>query len=107
MQVLTYSVYIEEFIGLRVNGKLINFSGAWEAYNCLKNKKVYCRFKSIIEMMELGVFSGTLFKEVYSFLEDHALLERFVEKGDIKFEPPIRRPAKIIALARNYRDHAK
>ena len=107
MKVLTYSVSKEEFIGLQVDGKLINFSFAWEAYNCFRKEKARFQFKSIAEMIEIGIFSGSIFKEVYRFLKDHALLERFVEKEDIKFEAPIRRPAKILAMARNYRDHAK
>ena len=107
LKVLTYSVYIEEFIGFQVDGKLINFSLAWEAYNCLNEKKSHFQFKSIADMIAIGMFFGKTFKEVYRFLKDHALLERFVEKGDIKFEPPINRPSKIIAIARNYRDHAK
>ncbi|MGR3176683.1 MAG: fumarylacetoacetate hydrolase family protein [Candidatus Anammoxibacter sp.] len=107
MKVLTYSVSKEEFIGLQVDGKLINFSFAWDAYNYLKEEKTRFQFKSIAEMIEIGIFSGSIFKEVCRFLKDHALLDRFVEKEDIKFEAPIRRPAKILALARNYRDHAK
>lgn len=107
LKVLTYSVSKENFIGLQADEGLINFSLAWDAYSCLEKDDVHFRFKSILEMIEMGAFSGTIFKKALQFLKDHLLLERFIEKRDIKFETPICRPTKILAMARNYRGHAK
>lgn len=107
MKVLSYSVSKDYFIGLQVNEGLINFSGAWEAYSLLNEGAGKLKFSTILEMIEKAIFSGEIFSRVYQFLLDHNLLDRFVEKRDIRFEVPICRPSKILALARNYRAHAK
>lgn len=107
MKVLSYSVSNKCLIGLEVEEGLINFSRAWEAYCLLETGQVHIKFDTITEMIENDLFSGETFRKVYQFLTNHDLLDRFLEKREIRFEAPIYRPTKILALARNYRAHAE
>ena len=107
MKVFTYSVFNKKIIGLQVNESIINFSHAWAVYSSIKNNEDDCISKSILDMIKNGVFSGYLFKDVYNFLCNHKILEKFIEDREIKFELPIIYPTKILAVARNYHAHAK
>lgn len=107
MKVFTYSVLNKKIVGLQVNEGIINFSHAWEVYCAIENRKDSCISESILDMIKNGIFSGYLFEDLYGFLCKHKILEKFIEKRDIKFEVPVINPTKILAVARNYHAHAK
>lgn len=107
MKIFTYSIADASFIGLLNKESVINFTRAWEKYSGSTKKTGPMNFSTVTEMIECGIFSANTFTAVLDFLKGNNLLETFTEHGDIKFELPIHRPTKIIALAMNYRAHAE
>ena len=107
MKVLMYSVLGERYIGLCVTEGTLNFSQAWEIYRAETPNCSQIEFSSILHMIASDLFSGKIFTDVYMHLKKHSHLEKCLEKREFTFEPPISGSIKILALARNYRAHAK
>ncbi len=107
MKVLMYSVSGKKYIGLCVKEGTLNFSLAWKIYSAENPNHSHIELLSNLDLLEAGLFSGKLFTDVYMHLKKLSQLEKCLEKREFTFEPPISGSIKILALARNYRAHAR
>ena len=107
MNVIMYCVSGKRYVGLCVPEGTLNFSLAWEIY--IAENSHYPRFESlsILDMLGADLFTGKLFTDVYLHLKEQLQLEKCLEKRTFSFEPPVSRSIKVLALARNYRAHAR
>lgn len=96
-------------IGLEMDGRIIDFSRAWEISELVKESDLSetCCFWTLETMIMNELFRQETFSGVRSFLEAHNLVEDFTIGEKVKYETPLLQPSKILALGRNYRAHAE
>lgn len=105
MKLLNCQTNEERFIGILVeDNKIINLSKVLKIYSIMHKKEEWI-FNSIEELLFLENTKSHL-EEVMNFIEKCNLKESLYIKH-YKILPPIMRPSKIIALGRNYAEHAK
>jgi 2-keto-4-pentenoate hydratase/2-oxohepta-3-ene-1,7-dioic acid hydratase in catechol pathway len=94
-------------IGIQTDNGIVDFSAGFQVYNLVEKESLCPMITDTLELLQDGLFDSDTFDEVLKFLEIHNLLERYIPRGNIKLNPPISRPPKIIALGLNYASHAK
>lgn len=94
-------------IGIEYEGKLYNFSLAWELYKNLKNKGRGPELSFLQVMVEADFFYLDTFQEVLLDLQQVRPIRDLQIKPPIRFLPPVGRPQKILCVGRNYRLHAE
>lgn len=94
----------ERFIGLLFEGKTLNLTKGIQLFSSLYENKI--RIPILIEEL-LEIENLILYLEkVLIFIKSHNLVN-VLSIETYKILPPIIRPSKIIALGRNYLEHAK
>lgn len=93
------------FIGLLQEDGVLDFSHAAVTYRLVTEGVVAPPPVSVSELLVEGAFTPAAFGAVVSFLDDHRLRERYLERR-YRLAAPLERPGKIVALGRNYAAHA-
>jgi 2-keto-4-pentenoate hydratase/2-oxohepta-3-ene-1,7-dioic acid hydratase in catechol pathway len=93
-------------IGILLDDGVMNFTEAYQALQLFDNGSCACPYHSPIELMKAGLFTVDIFKSVIDFTENHRMSDRF-RVSDYTLLAPITNPSKILALGRNYLEHAK
>jgi len=94
----------KRFIGINFNGKFIDLSKGIEIYSLI-NEREERRFYKIEDLLVLdNVFK--YLEERIDFIQTHKL-EALLSIDSPKILPPIIKPSKIVALGRNYLEHAR
>ncbi len=83
----------------------INYSRAFQTYSCVERGEIVERPARIEDLLIRGDLGCDLVREVLAFLEIRGMLDMYVIPEPRSFLLPLR-PAKIIALGRNYAAHA-
>lgn len=94
----------ERFIGINLNGKSLNLTKGIEIYS-LFNEKEERHFSKIEDLLALDNAFRYL-EEVMDFIKTNKL-ENLLYIDPPKILPPIIKPSKIVALGRNYLEHAR
>lgn len=92
------------FIGLKTNGRFIDLSKDIKLYSTVKEKdeRSLCKIEDLLILEDVSRY----LEKVIEFIETHKL-EDYLCVDSPKILPPIIKPSKIIALGRNYIEHAK
>ncbi|HOP55996.1 MAG TPA: fumarylacetoacetate hydrolase family protein [bacterium] len=104
MKLLNCQIDNERFIGLLDNNRTINLSKALKVYSTIYRGEDWF-FNSIEDLLSLDNPEFCL-KKVADFIERYNLKESLYVES-FKTLSPIIRPSKIIALGRNYTEHAR
>lgn len=104
MKLLNCQIDRERFIGLLDKDKVINLSKGIKAYSVIFEQEEKS-FSLIEDLLTLDNLESYLNK-VIDFIDRHDLKESLYIES-LRILPPIIRPSKIIALGRNYAEHAK
>jgi 5-oxopent-3-ene-1,2,5-tricarboxylate decarboxylase / 2-hydroxyhepta-2,4-diene-1,7-dioate isomerase len=97
---------IEERIGILLDRGVFNFTEAFQAYQLFDRGACACPIYSPQALMEAGLFDVQTFSDTLQFADKHGMTEQFTVV-DYRLLAPIRRPSKILALGRNYLEHAR
>ncbi|MHB1456593.1 MAG: fumarylacetoacetate hydrolase family protein [Armatimonadota bacterium] len=93
-------------IGIMLDDGVVNFTEAYQAYQLFDNGSCACPYHSPIDLMKAGLFTPDTFKNVLDFVKNHSMTDRF-SVSNYTLLAPITNPSKILALGRNYVEHAK
>lgn len=104
MKLLNCQIDKERFIGVLDKDRVINLSKGLKIYSVIFEKAD--RLFSLIEDLLVLDTPESYLKEVLEFIDRYNLKESLYVES-FKVLPPIIRPSKIIALGRNYAEHAK
>ena len=107
MKILSFKGNKGDRIGIQTDRGIVDFSAGFQVYNLVEKEELCPMTTDILALLESGLFDVEIFAEVLSFLERHSLLDRYLTRGKVKLNPPIRKPSKIVALGLNYASHAK
>ncbi|MGC8970822.1 MAG: fumarylacetoacetate hydrolase family protein [bacterium] len=104
MKLLNYQNERGNFIGLLFENRTLNLTKGIQIFSSIYENETRC--PSLIEEL-LDIENLSLYLEkVIIFIKHHDLVNTLI--ADVsKILPPIIRPSKIIALGRNYLEHAK
>lgn len=104
MKLLNYQDNGKNFIGLLLEDKILNLTKGIQIFSTIYEGKTKCP-GNIEELLDIENLSLYL-EKVIIFIKHHDLVNTLI--ADVsKILPPIIRPSKIIALGRNYLEHAK
>jgi len=92
------------FIGLEYEGKMLNFSKALIMYSALYENSIK-NFHNIDELLYMDNLYSYI-EKILNFILEHEF-SYFLTEESFTFLPPILRPQKILALGKNYVEHAK
>ena len=95
----------QEWIGVQVDGRWINYTNAEAAYVLVEHGASIEPATNLGSLIEEEGFETELFAKVVRFVKTHRLQRKFQQDGILK--APLRRPRKIVALGLNYALHAK
>lgn len=92
-------------IALYSKDRWINLSRACQAQQLIADGTAPEPIRRIEDLLQGGKLHSDFLRDVLIFLEQHNLTESFTLNEPLQFLLPLR-PGKIIALGRNYREHA-
>ncbi|MGQ9607717.1 MAG: fumarylacetoacetate hydrolase family protein [bacterium] len=107
MRIISYKSKSGDRIGIYTENGIVDFSAGYQLYNLVEREEISPIITDTLTLIENGLFDVDIFKEVLDFLRRHNFLDRYLVQGNVKLNPPIRKPSKIIALGLNYASHAK
>ncbi len=105
MKVAQFQSTNQEWIGVEVNGRWVNYTKAESAWARIEYEALVEPATNLGELIERGEFQSGQIAAVVKFVNDHRLQQKLSDKGVMK--APVSRPRKIVALGLNYALHAK
>ncbi len=96
----------QPFVGVDYQGRLYNFTRAWDLYKQIKLNGQGPDLAFIQIMLEMDLFHSDVFHELFETLQQYRSLDDLIVQDDPHVSIPIERPSKIICVGRNYGRHA-
>lgn len=107
MKIVSFRGNRGDRVGIQTDRGIIDFSAGFQVYILVEKEESYPMITDTLTLLESGLFNVEIFTQVLDFLDRHSLTDRYLALGNVKLNPPIRKPSKIIALGLNYASHAK
>ena len=92
-------------VALETGGKWLNFTAAHEKYLEVSGQDGKAPITSVRQLVCSGQMTPVFLRKVVDSVEERDALEQFVVENATDFGLPFR-PGKIVAMGRNYADHA-
>lgn len=106
MKVVRYSTKdAPESIGILQDGKVFDFTTAYQAMRMVECGVCECPIHSTTDLLENGLFTVETFRSALNFAAKYELTEKYTVQ-EYRLLAPVKRPSKILALGRNYMAHA-
>jgi 2-keto-4-pentenoate hydratase/2-oxohepta-3-ene-1,7-dioic acid hydratase in catechol pathway len=93
-------------IGVALGAAVFDYSAAHQAYEREVTGVQWPMITDTVQLIRLGRFTAEMLSKTLDWVADSDRLDEFM-RAQYRLLPPLRRPDKIIALARNYAAHAK
>jgi 2-keto-4-pentenoate hydratase/2-oxohepta-3-ene-1,7-dioic acid hydratase in catechol pathway len=97
----------EPRIGIVYENRRYDFTRIWSIFKEIRSSPRTPEYYFIQLMIEMENFSRQVLSEVVEEVKQFRGLDDLAIRGEITYDVPIQRPAKILCLGRNYREHAK
>ena len=107
MKLFSFCAGEEAGIGVETQEGPLNLTEALNIYQQAKGIKNAVSFSFLQVLVEMGYCRGEVIRQVLSDSWVNAKITDLRLSPELKFELPIMRPSKIIAMGRNYMAHAK
>ena len=107
MKIVSFKGNKGDRIGIQTDRGYVDFSAGFQVYTLVEKEELCPLVTDNLTLLQKGQFNVETFTKVLRFLEAHNLLDRYLARGKVKLNPPIRRPPKIVALGLNYASHAE
>jgi len=93
-------------IGIMLGATVFDYSAAHQLYEREVAGVQWPIITDTVQLIRLGRFTSELLNRILDWMSDGDRLDEFMHP-EYRLLPPLRRPDKIIALARNYAAHAR
>jgi len=93
-------------IGVALGAAVFDYSAAHQTYEREVTGVQWPMITDTVQLIRLGRFTTELLNKILDWAADADRLDEFMH-AECRILPPLRRPDKIIALARNYAAHAR
>lgn len=107
MKIAQFEDVLRSYIGIEHKGQWIDYSRAHAAWCQIVHATTVPPVTSLDELLMSGSFDLERKKEVLSFVAASGLSRFLRVPPHARFQAPVRRPGKIVALGLNYALHAK
>lgn len=104
MKLVTYQTNGQPQLGVLQGNRIINLKSASQA---IKNGDSESLPDDMITLLSKGQAGLKRVTEIISFVEAGKIAELFDQLDQVTLLPPVLQPGKVVALGRNYAEHAK
>ncbi len=106
MKIVSFKLGSEHRVGVELEAGLFDFSCACQACEREVSGRQWRMIRDIETLIRLARFDAAAFDSVFEWATVEGRFEEFLVDRPV-LDAPLRSPGKIVALARNYGDHAR